>query len=716
MTLPTSGPLTFSDIQTEFGGSNPIGLDEYYAGGANVPAGTSGTYGAVPTSGQISVQNFYGTSDFVPVYIEDAFSTYLYAGNDSTQTITNNIDISTKGALVWVKGRSGTYGTFDHTLINTPISNTTAYSSNTTGDGFGLGGSAFSPTTTGFNLNTASASLNNNGTNYVSWTFAQQPKFFDIVTYTGTGTNTAVPHNLGSAPGCVIVRATAVTGEWGVWHRGTGNANESILGISLNRTNAAASTSGSQSYATSTTFDYQAVYDYTGSTPLNVLGRQYVAYLFAHDAGGFGLTGTDNVISCGSFTTSGTGNATINLGYEPQWLMVKCAGTAGGDDDGNWRIVDSMRGFPTAVAGATYAASATLYPNTSGAEQVQGFFACNSTGFSAGQLQNSKQYIYIAIRRGPMKVPTVGTTVFSPIAATNSAGTNNTTNFPVDLQINTLRSAASKLVVDRLRGVSSTATNVGSYLVTNNDNAEAGSGSGAITRYWSNTGFQTSDEYASLSTIYWNFRRAPSFFDEVCYTGNSVQGRTITHNLGATPELMIVKPRSNGGAWQVYNATDTATKYMLLNSNQGSNTASFDWNNTAPTSSVFTVQGTGGSGLEVNWTGYTYVAYLFATCAGVSKVGSYTGTGALLTVNCGFTSGARFVLIKRSDSTGDWYVYDSARGITSGNDPYLFLNSSAAEVTGTNYVDTTSVGFQVTAAAPAGLNASGGLYIFLAIA
>ena len=112
----------------------------------------------------------------------------------------------------------------------------------------------------------------------------------------------------------------------------------------------------------------------------------------------------------------------------------------------------------------------------------------------------------------------------------------------------------------------------------------------------------------------------------------------------------------------------------------------------------------------------TYVAYLFATCAGVSKVGSYTGTGAAQTINCGFTAGSRFVLIKRADSTGDWYVWDSARGIIPSNDPYLFLNTNAAETTGTDYVDTTNVGFDITSTAPAALNANGGTYIFLAIA
>jgi hypothetical protein len=118
----------------------------------------------------------------------------------------------------------------------------------------------------------------------------------------------------------------------------------------------------------------------------------------------------------------------------------------------------------------------------------------------------------------------------------------------------------------------------------------------------------------------------------------------------------------------------------------------------------------------MNGSGYTYVLYLFATLAGVSKVGSYTGTGADLNVDCGFSAGARFILIKRTDSTGDWYVWDSVRGIAAGNDPYLLLNSTAAEVTNTDYIDPLSSGFTVTATAPAALNASGGSYIFLAIA
>lgn len=127
---------------------------------------------------------------------------------------------------------------------------------------------------------------------------------------------------------------------------------------------------------------------------------------------------------------------------------------------------------------------------------------------------------------------------------------------------------------------------------------------------------------------------------------------------------------------------------------------------------MFTV----GTSNAVNFSGGTYVAYLFATVPGVSKVGSYTGTGSNINVDCGFSAGARFVLIKRTDSTGDWYVWDTARGIVAGDDPWLLLNSNQAEITYNDFIDPYASGFTVTSTAPAALNASGGSYIFLAIA
>jgi hypothetical protein len=201
--------------------------------------------------------------------------------------------------------------------------------------------------------------------------------------------------------------------------------------------------------------------------------------------------------------------------------------------------------------------------------------------------------------------------------------------------------------------------------------------------------------------------------DVVCYTGDGTGSRDIAHNLGVTPELIIFKSRSATEDWKV-TSSGTVT---LLNSDSPFNVAALAGGYlTSQSATLIRTVPYSGSEAAVNTSAATYIAYLFATLAGVSKVGSYTGTGATLNVDCGFTAGARFILIKRTDSTGDWYTYDSARGISAGNDPYLLLNTTAAEVTGTDYIDPLNAGFTVTSSAPAGLNASSGSYIFLAIA
>jgi hypothetical protein len=187
----------------------------------------------------------------------------------------------------------------------------------------------------------------------------------------------------------------------------------------------------------------------------------------------------------------------------------------------------------------------------------------------------------------------------------------------------------------------------------------------------------------------------------------------VTHNLAVVPELMIIKGRSSGTAgysWGVYQASLGPSNELYLNTTDGIQGSSA-FNDTTPTASVFSL-----GGGYTNFGGQTYVAYLFASAPGVSKVGSFTGTGATQVIDCGFTGGARFVMIKRTDSTGDWYVWDTARGMIPSNDPYLLLNSTAAEVTGTDFVDTAATGFEISSTAPAAINASGGTFIFLAIA
>ena len=650
------------------------------------------------TRGAASAQGFGEFAQSGPaVYIEDVFSTWLYTGNGSSQTITNGIDLAGKGGLVWVKNRTSILA---HSLTDTARGvdkylSTNLTNASTNSSTFAV--SAFNAD--GFSL--PSGNLSNNNNNYASWTFRKQAKFFDVVTWTGTGVNgRQISHALGSVPGCIIAKRTSSTGDWNVYHRSLGN-NDRVL---LNTTSAATTTDvWFDTTPTSTVF-------YVDDSTLNINGETYVAYLFAHDAGGFGTSGSDNVISCGSYTGNGTSlGPVVNLGYEPQWLLVKDATNSGN----NWILVDTMRGFIVNPGGDN---CRYLNPNLSASEDIAQRFVPNSTGFQASFSDssvnaNGSTYIYIAIRRGPMKTPTSGTSVYNAVTYTgnNTARTITGWNFPLDLIIGARRDVVNNkdIWVDRLRGapnalysVSTSVESVESQTVTSLALMD-----GAV------IGTDNNFNQNAIGIVLWGMRRAPGFMDVVCYTGTGTVGRQITHNLGVPPELSIIKTRSLGGenwnVWQDDLGTQSPGNYYYLQLNQtNQRQASNDRVSTA-TSTTITV----GDNGEVNASGATYVMYLFASCPGVSKVGTYSGTGATQTISCGFA--ARFVMIKRTDSTGDWFVWDTARGMVAGTDPRLALNSTAAE-TNANWVYTDASGFQIVTT-DATVNASGGSYIFLAV-
>jgi hypothetical protein len=620
-----------------------------------------------------------GTAGAPKVYVEDVFSTYLYTGTGSAQTFTNNLDLSGEGGMVWIKRRDSAVS---HYLADTERGTSSYLSSNTNlsvETGITTRISAFN--NDGFSISTGTT-VNNNGSTFVSWSFRQAEKFFDVVTYSGNSVdNRAISHNLGSTPGCVIVRRLDGD-DWFVYHRSL-STND---GLRLNKTDAASSNTATVKSVSSTTFTVGT------DGMVNTSGSDYVAYLFAHDAGGFGDAGSDNIITCGSYTTDGSGKATINLGYEPQWLLVKGSSFAS-----NWIIVDTMRGLDATSL------IKPLYANSNVAEDTDNTIGITSTGFTA-TTGSSLTFIYIAIRRGPMKTPTSGTSVFSPVIGTSSQTAPDylafNSGFPIDLSIITDKSSTS----DRFAG--SRLTGKQRSLFTNSTSSESTS---TINTYDVQNGLGFTISYDVSTWIGWLFRRAPGFFDVVCYTGTG-SARTISHNLGVVPELMIVKNRSSSGSWRVYSATTGSGNSLNLENTDASSSTS-SWNSTAPTSSVFSV----GTISDVNGNGSTYVAYLFASVTGVSKVGSYTGNGSNQTINCGFTGGARLVLIKRTDSTGDWVVFDSARGIVAGNDPYLELNTSDAEVTDKDAVDTDNSGFVVNETTGPNVNTNSATYIYLAI-
>jgi hypothetical protein len=634
-----------------------------------------------------------------PLYIEDVFSTWLRVSDGlNTQTVVNGINLSANGGLVWSKPRA--VAGENHIWVDSARGVNKFLSSDLT--------SAQGTMTYPYVFNTNGYTVGNgnfwaNGVSLVDWTFRKQPKFFDIVTYTGNGSGRTIAHNLGSVPGCIIIKRTSTSGSaWYVYHQSLG-ATKLII---LNSSNAAFNDTAWLNTAPTST-----VFTISDDPGINGSGQSFVAYLFANNAGGFGLTGNDNVITCGTFTTDGGGNFSVNLGYEPQWLLCKSTTSAAL----GWYLMDSMRGMPDQPG---ISATSVLFANTSDVESSgNNSVHPTATGFAGAGIGGSQTYIYIAIRRGPMKVPTVGTSVFSPISSAATVGTAITTNFPIDLQTSAQRTGnfANTLFSDRLRGINSLPNNVDNKTIqTASTAAET---TYAITRNMNNTGYEISLGWSGANVIYWNFRRAPGFFDEVCYTGIGATNLVLSHNLTVTPELIIWKKRNNTMAWYVnssvltggFGTANGVARYLSINTTDSENLGNF-FGDALPNATSINVY----PGAITNASGSTYVAYLFATCPGVSKVGSYSGTGVTQTIDCGFTGGARFVLIKRTDTTGDWYVWDTARGMVAGTDPSLLLNTTAAEVNA-NSVYTTGVGFQIVSTA-AGINASGGTYIFLAVA
>ena len=638
-----------------------------------------------------------------PTYIDDVFSTNLWDGTGSTQTITNGIDLDGEGGMIWTKGREvsenhmvhdserGKTGSY-YDALQTNVTNAdytdapygpTSFNS----DGFTLGG------------NNAQFNGSTDGS-YCSWTFRKCPGFFDVVKFTGNGSNSGVTvsHSLGSVPGSIWVKDLDATTDWTVYHRSgpvdssppSGVPAGSLKCAKLNSSDAFTRSPNIINTVTSSSF----IFGTNGA--LNTSGNEYIAYIFAHNDGSFGEDSDEAVIKCESYT--GTGNADFSektLGFEPQWVMVKRT-----DDSGPWLIADNMRGIFSDASDDNL-----LQANANGSEAdykfnamsltPRGFTTVNNVGSVNGQGAN---YIYIAIRR-PHKPPETGTDVFAMDINTQGEP-EYVSNFVVDWAFHRNVPyaddwiASTRLLGPRNLVINSTATESSSSASVFDFNNGWGDNLANDTNYQS-----------------WMFRRAPGFFDVVAYSGSS-SAQNISHNLTVKPEMIITKNRTTSDGWGVQHSALGATKRIRLSHEFSASTNSGYWNDTEPTASVFTV----GTDKATGQNGSDYVGFLFATLSGISKVGSYSGTGSNIDVDCGFTAGARFILIKRSDATADWYVYDSTRGIVSGNDPYLVINEQDAEVTNTDYIDPLNAGFTVTSSAPDGLNASGGNYIFLAIA
>lgn len=316
--------------------------------------------------------------------IASTFSTTLYTGDGSgTQTITNNIDLANDGGLVWIKDRVD--GNSFHALYDTERgTGNRLVTNNGNAQTFVPGVTSFN--TDGFQLGTTYDEL---GNNFVSWTFKKAAGFFDIVTYTGDGTNgREIAHSLGADVGFITIKRLDAVDAWNSLHR-----NSHL--ILLNSTDADYSSFGDAFtagwFGNSSTLIRPTSTVFTVGASANANGATYVAYLWAHDVA------ADGLIQCGSYVGNGSTNGPeINLGWEPQWLLVKKSSAPA-----DWFLWDTGRGLSTS------ATDPYLKPNTSAAENDGAssvdWFNILPTGFKPvivnGNVNgNGDTYIYIAIR------------------------------------------------------------------------------------------------------------------------------------------------------------------------------------------------------------------------------------------------------------------------------------------------------------------------------
>ena len=646
-------------------------------------------------------------------YVDDVFSTFLYDGTGaypsggSGQTINNGIDLSGEGGMVWVKARnsSGRGAIFD-TEQGTgkailPSENWAQVTDNTELTSFNSNGFSLGDNSGGYQFS------NTTGNTQVAWTFRKCPGFFDVVTYTGTGSVQNVSHSLGSEPGAIFIKKTSGSENWAVYHRSTGNASPGKL-----NTTDQFNTSANGHFNSTTPTD--SVFTVKTDATVNENGASYVAYLFAHNDGSFGEDSDEAVIKCGSYTGTGTADfSEKTLGFEPQWVMVKRT-----DSSGPWLVADSMRGIFSDTSDDNL-----LQANDSGTEADYKFNAINLTprGFTTVNNVGSVNgyggnYIYIAIRR-PHKPPEDATDVFDVFSDAGSGSTelrpgtsgSGVTDVAV---IKRTESSRNPFIGYRILGQKSLALHT---------DAAATTGPLGSTNAWDQMqGLELEvDDDTNVSGgtfLNYYFTRAPGFMDVVTYTGNGSAGRTISHNLGVAPELMILTGHDFDQEW-----------VWLVNkgsgySGQGNGNSSFDTPSAAkfgngssyvaPTATSFTV---GNDNATNGDTSKNYIALMFGSVEGISKVGTYTGTGSQLDIDCGFTGNARFVIIRHLSGGGHFMWFDTVQGIVSGNDQHWRSNTTANPVSHTDYIDPYTGGFSLPAS-DSNANASGSTYLFFAIA
>jgi len=731
-TEPDGGAIT----HTVTSGSLPSGLSLNASTGAitgtapDVTANTTSNFSITATDNenQSTVRAYSITVNNVNV--AEHFNIVLYTGNGSSGLAITGVGF--KPDFVWLKERDRVE---NHNLYDSSRGALKFLSSNSTNaestgaqrlqsfdnDGFTLGSdnecndSGVPYVAWCWKANGGSTSTNNDGS-ITSTVQANDTLGFSIVQFTGSGSNATVGHGLSSAPDYIIMTNRTRQGYgWYVYNSASGPTKNMVL-----NTADAESTNGAAWNNTATTATTFSLGTETGTNSNNY---PYIAYCFANTTG---------FSKAGSYTGNASDNGPfVNLGFSPAFLMIK---TTGSD---NWLIVDNKRETAN-PRDVRLAPNSTAAESSESGAQVDFYttgFKIRGSGSGQGQVNsNGTTYIYLAFAASlPSTTPTLADS-FNTILYTGTGSANRAVTgvgFSPGLVWMKGRSQQDHHYwQDEVRGaqkrihsnltVAEQSPDSNRFTSFDSDGFTVGSDNSVnmntetyVSWIWKGGGsvplYNTTGSINSVVSV-----NANAGFSIVKYTGTGANA-TVGHNLGAEPEVMIIKDLDNTRDWAVYHKYNTGSsgyanqERLKLNTDDPTTTYAPYWNSTTPTSTVFSVGNEG----NVNTSGQNYIAYLWAPKSGYSKFGSYTGTGSSGNAqSIGFQPD--FVMVKSTAQYG-WNIYDSKRPSGSITGRYMLIaNADNSEfTTSAVHIDLTSNGFSFPNGYD-GSNKSSQKYVYMA--
>ena len=628
------------------------------------------------------------------IYIDDVFQVDRWKGNDSVRTITNGLDLAEHGGAVFIKS---TDNGSDWVVGDSVIGNNYSMCLNNNAARASSSTKFRSMKSTGFQVG-GDTEVNSSSYEYVSYSFRKCEKFFDIVSFTGTGVAQAIPHNLGCVPGAIIVKSYSVGGrDWNYGHRMLNNGSNPWyyrLRMDSNSGKYTSSVWWNNTAPTSTHFTVGT------SGDINENNTLFVAYLFAHEEASFGADGQQKLITCGNYQGN-DGSQYVNAGSEGQLTMIKNE-----DSPANWYITDKIYGYGPANANGSLTDSSSMQDararafNVNSSSSNNARVAAHADGFQirvesqspVNQSGNFYPFINIYSSVGKRaKPPETGTDAFEVSGVDNSNANCPPgvfdTGWPVHF--------ALKRTIGGTGNWQASSVKSGHQFYQPNETTAGGTDS--TFEFDSSTAFGQgiSNENA------WMWRHSTGF-DCQWITGEG--GGTYNHNLGKVPEMIwcgnLQANDWNGVGHHKLRTADPWNYVAYMNNDSIGNSGSGYWNNTAPTTSQFTV----GNNTAMSGSNNSTMFMLWCSVPGICKIDDYNGDGGTSNaIDCGFQP--RYVMIKRVDSAGGWKIWDYSRGTQM-----LQLQSSSAQ-SNEPYVSFTSTGFTLIDN-HATVNASGGRYIY----